>query len=1081
MRMHGHGMGKRWLAGVLVICMLVVGTGAGYRVEADGSDGSKAEAGNSRDAKTYRLGDLDRDGSLTLNDCVASLKAALSIVTLDVTERRIGDVNKDGVLDLNDTVISLKAALSIVELDEYVSVEALVLQVDGMNGYGSVLTEDEEIILRGSVYGMETPVSLKYTVDSEAGTKEERSAELKGGSWESDSIPLSVGSNPVTFVLEGENGTVVNEEVIVCRISKQVEASDDVVVFDVEDPKQLDEVKTIREDLQGYSVLDGGEEATQNACELIVDETSPLYRHIKDGDIKPDEIIYIPANEYFPSGLTFRYEKMDDSCESGKAFQSSSQEVIHGQIPSLTELLDGEGCIASDSLDGENPIAFVCGPIGTDLEIGYGSVENYDSSGVKAVFEFGNDSTVRNKGGFQFHNLKQFRFTNELKKEGAGKYVGNIKLGFDNVILYDEDGKGSTKEDRIVLNGSVGLDDIRPVYGCEWSEGSRMPQQLISTLEYTEKANVKATFGGKLLDKKDLLKGLSYEDTQLNDDLNSMQVFGGIEASGVDLSQSIIIGAIGLQMGSVQVGTMRTIQNLSCVTKLNPVMVLTLYVDVNGELATTASISYDYACYVKKGVNVQKKNHKGAFGTCEENNHGRINSNIKDYQINIYDTRAKSKSDRDEAPEGSVSFSADGRAEALAGIGVGAGVMVWGIIPAYVKAGIQLDAEALVHGSAKFHYPYQDDYGEGDVPSFVNSVDVDGDVKIGADVHTVAEASVRLIVAKKDGVIQFEKGLEKTFAAPEFKLAEWELSLANVEGVVHDKKTGAPIEGATVTLTGKKPDLLGKKKVRTAVTDENGAFRLPNCSEGNYVLSVRKDDYEDYENKSYSIVIEPEKTREKEKITLKKKLELKFEMKTETIEFRHTNGVLFYRNQVKYPFFLGDSSVESALNKRYADMIVGFKNDRTGFDSALELESQVSSSLPWFEDVSCEVCNVRGAASVTETYWMWQGGAHPYRSDVTWNYDLSTGEQLSYTDILQGTEEELDKVLKIYYTKYLWKPSAREWPNILSNLKNRTAYALRKDGLCFYYDAAAAFPREEIVIPYTSDDSYVISLSELLP
>lgn len=861
MRICKHGRMKRALAVFLGACTLLTGTGIGNLVEAEGT------ASGTRGATKYRLGDIDKNGKVELSDSLTSLKAALSIIRLEVMDERIADVNKDGVLDLSDTVITLKAALAIIELNEYVSTEKLALKVDGVNGRGSIITEEEDIVLRGSVFGTEKPVSLKYIYDGVEGNKE---ASIVDGMWESDRIALSVGSNTVAFTVEGADGTVVNEEVVIYRTSDQVKASDDIVAFDVENSEQLEDIKAISESLRDYSVLDDGTE--QDACELIVDETSPLYHYIQDGAIKPNEIVYIPENEFFPSGLTFRYEKMDDSCESGKEFQPSSQEIIHGWIPSIAELLDGEGCLASDSMDEENPIAFVCGPIGTELEMGRDTINNRYAGALKTEFSYGDDQTVKKKG-FQFQNIKRFKLAGEQGWDTDGKYVQSISLKFDKVILFDEDGNESTKEDRIVLDGSVGLKDIRPIFGCEWGEDSKIPRQIISTVEYTENAKVKATFGGTLRDKKNLMEGIKYEDTQLDEEKNAVNLFAGLKASGVDLSESIVIGAIGFRLGGVELGTMRTIQGVSEKMKLNPMVVVTLYVDVNGKLSTTASIAYDYSCYVKKGVNVQRKDYEGGFGTCEENNNGVFNSSVGDYQVNVYDTRAKSKKELDEAPEGKVSFSADGKAEALAGIGVGAGLMIYGIIPAYVKAGIQLDAEAAVHGSVQFHYPYKDDYGKDNAPSFLDSVDVDGDIKIGANIHTMAKAFVRLMAFKKEGIIQFETGLNKTFDIPEIKMAEWEFSSAKIEGIVHEKDTLKAIEGATVTLTAKNVDSFGRKMVHTAVTDKDGGFELKNCSEGDYVFTVEKDGFQDYKKENYSIQIKTDQSREKEEITMVKEEE----------------------------------------------------------------------------------------------------------------------------------------------------------------------------------------------------------------
>lgn len=207
---------------------------------------------------------------------------------------------------------------------------------------------------------------------------------------------------------------------------------------------------------------------------------------------------------------------------------------------------------------------------------------------------------------------------------------------------------------------------------------------------------------------------------------------------------------------------------------------------------------------------------------------------------------------------------------------------------------------------------------------------------------------------------------------------------------------------------------------------------------------------------------------------------INYEMRTETIEFRLSDGTLYYSNTIEYPYFSGNSAIESTLNQRYADMISDCKTNDTDFDASYQetLEWGLdASALPFYDDTLSEVVyNDRCAFSIKETYLMWSGGAHPYHYESALNYDLTTGAELTYFDILDGTDEEIDSILRHYFEKSLRTPTDYE----VSKLKEYTAYALCKDGLCFYYNVGDAVPRAEIIIPYTSDDTYVISVNKLL-
>lgn len=206
-----------------------------------------------------------------------------------------------------------------------------------------------------------------------------------------------------------------------------------------------------------------------------------------------------------------------------------------------------------------------------------------------------------------------------------------------------------------------------------------------------------------------------------------------------------------------------------------------------------------------------------------------------------------------------------------------------------------------------------------------------------------------------------------------------------------------------------------------------------------------------------------------------------YEMRTETIEFRLSDGTLYYSNTIKYPYFKGNSSLEADLNQRYADMISGSKANDTDYDALYQEQIDQGYhffALPFYDNMSSEVVyNERGILSIKETYLIWSGGAHPYHYETGLNYELGTGNELTYLDILDGTPAQIDELLKSYFLKCVGN---RPTDSQIESLKEYTAYTLRKDGLCFYYNRGDAVDRLEIVIPYSSDHTYIISVSSLL-
>lgn len=202
---------------------------------------------------------------------------------------------------------------------------------------------------------------------------------------------------------------------------------------------------------------------------------------------------------------------------------------------------------------------------------------------------------------------------------------------------------------------------------------------------------------------------------------------------------------------------------------------------------------------------------------------------------------------------------------------------------------------------------------------------------------------------------------------------------------------------------------------------------------------------------------------------------LVYTMKEETIEFPLSDGTLYYRNIVKYPYFEGDSGVEKTLNDRYSEIIENFKNNDTDFDKAYEESKEwATTNPPYYDDIEAEVSyNENGVISIKETSVMFSGGLHAYYEISGITYDTVTGKELKYTDILKDSESEIDKALSSAMEKALGY-EANDY--MLSSLKTYSGYVLCDEGLCFYCNVGDAVPRVEVIIPYTDENSYVIEI-----
>lgn len=196
---------------------------------------------------------------------------------------------------------------------------------------------------------------------------------------------------------------------------------------------------------------------------------------------------------------------------------------------------------------------------------------------------------------------------------------------------------------------------------------------------------------------------------------------------------------------------------------------------------------------------------------------------------------------------------------------------------------------------------------------------------------------------------------------------------------------------------------------------------------------------------------------------------LNYEIRTARYTLGRSTG------KITYPYFLGNSPAETAINDRYKTFlsIVNSGEENPAPDPRCSL--QWGGSLLNFTQITVEVTyNRNGAISLKETCVVDHGGAHPYHVISGLIYENDSGRSLVYTDLLRGTPDEVDAAL------FAALQSKVSWANesMLDTLKTYTGYSLTETGLCFYYNVGDSVARAEVIVPYTSDDSYIILLGD---
>ena len=141
---------------------------------------------------------------------------------------------------------------------------------------------------------------------------------------------------------------------------------------------------------------------------------------------------------------------------------------------------------------------------------------------------------------------------------------------------------------------------------------------------------------------------------------------------------------------------MQDIKNETASNPLQPMLVFMLIMDMDGNLSVKASFELDYRDTYKQGLNIQQEGYHGGLGSQEENR-GDFNTKLLGYDINLYNHHDVTTA---------IKAQADGEANLEAGIGIGAGFMCMGIMPAMIKGTVGLEAEAS--GAMDFQWTNQD-------------------------------------------------------------------------------------------------------------------------------------------------------------------------------------------------------------------------------------------------------------------------------------------------------------------------------------------------------------------------------------
>ena len=723
--------------------------------------------------------------------------------------------------------------------------ETITMKVDGFEAEAPLNVNTESINLTG-VINTNTGVKeakVSYYSNSNVAVRTHR---VEGANpFKVSSLPLDIGTNYITITGTATRGTSVKKDIVVNRLSKVVRLSDNVIGFDSTTEEGLHTIEEIYHGIENFWMDDMGtpEDTNDDVYHLVVHENSPLMEYILRGTYQAGNIIYIPQCEYFPAGLTLIYRAHSDEYREGYEYDSNTYEVIQAQFTGISDLLKDDVCINTSEINAEDPIAFVLAPGGTELYLPDEDNEEVavppENAEIRS-FAATEPNSVINEG-FQFQNISEMI---QPTLDFSDLYNGSVVFKFNDAILYDKDGdrdgevERKTENDRVTVSGEISLKNIKPTFGLEWNPSltDPLPKQFISKISYNENQELKCTIGEEISNLRFVIEDYKKATNSFRNKCS----FVGMDIEGINMDNSILIAAIGLNMAGVVGVDLKTIQSISTRVPFNPIAVIYVFLNAEGKLSTELVIEYSHSSYVEKGVNVQKEGYVGSHGSCAQNT-GTTNFMMGDRNINIYDLSCKSFYERNLQGVNTVSIKGNGTAEVSITGGAACGIMFGGILPAAVGADVGPRIKANLNGKVSFS-TLSDPVFEG-----ASSLNMKLSAKAAADLRFVAKTALG-----NPGFNVHRELLELIFL-------EFNLSTTAFRGKVYatdsdrDITNNPVLDSAKVTLSKPGTASADNTVFFETSTGSDGSFDISNVSAGDYILSVSKDGYVTYLNNNYAI------------------------------------------------------------------------------------------------------------------------------------------------------------------------------------------------------------------------------------
>ena len=543
-----------------------------------------------------------------------------------------------------------------------------------------IKTTDENIVIKGKITGQNKLKKLSITYTDH--TNKPANIKPSGKRNWSVNVPLSIGRTRVKITAEGKKKEKVTKVISINRTNKTIEYSANVKTADIKEAKEVSDsvVKSFRDD------NNTSDRVSDDTIVVLVKEDSELLRKINAGELQQGNAYVLPQVEHFIAGFTGIYNRHQAPREP--EYPDYAYEEVIFNYPTIDKLFDKDiNLDFSGGIDKENPVAFTLignkatinpkvngGQIGMTNKVramGYGDDDNYPSPGFQKEEFFKQLGTPKISESLKREEKTTAPTDGRSKPEQSTGY--DIKLNWEDVVIYDQDGvknKDGDTSGEILLSGEIGVENLRHEGGIVWEKGEVSPKQLQSKVKFDFVDNLEIKGTVISLTTEELVK-------TLNRDFENEIKVAGINISGVEtFKNKWVIGAVGIRLESETfvAGDLNRIAEQS----YDPTVMFFIFMDIDGNITVEGGIKSEKTSSFTLGFNLQKNDFEGSLGTLAENK-GNDRFEVKDYTLDVY---------RNKETERTTTVSGSMEADLTTGIGIGAGLMVFGISPAVITGEI---------------------------------------------------------------------------------------------------------------------------------------------------------------------------------------------------------------------------------------------------------------------------------------------------------------------------------------------------------------------------------------------------------